>query len=250
MRASTPQTTKAKTGGPSNGTTRFFVPRCQANGDIAMLYTHPPEPSQLLRTRCRSARCGIALKVPTDNPRDAFCCESCKRTHYAFLCMVCETPITKGSRKRVVCWRSKCRHALQRHPEKYRLLLGHNAEKLASATTPRKIEKTAEMGQFAQENSTKSTPKTAQKSGRGLVVIASPTADFAPNQSRELPGQHRRLANNRSTQLDIDQTPLVPGQHHRRIPVSGCTEDQLVRDANYLLRSRGPSGWLENQSPE
>jgi hypothetical protein len=36
-----------------------------------------PLPPQVPHHHCRNARCGTALKVPVDNPRDAFCC-SCR----------------------------------------------------------------------------------------------------------------------------------------------------------------------------
>ena len=135
-----------------------------------MLYNHPADPLQL-RHRCRNPRCGGLLKNPTDDRRAAFCCEPCERAHFATRCIVCEAAIAKASRRRAVCWRSKCRHALQRHPEKYRLRVGQNAAKTISATP------TAGLGHNAQENSAKSTLKTGTKSGRAYRIIAGPAAD-------------------------------------------------------------------------
>jgi hypothetical protein len=60
---------------------------------------------------------------------------------------------------------------LQRHPEKYRLQVGHNAAKMAAASP------TAGLGHNAQENSAKSTLKTGTKSGRGYRYIAGPACD-------------------------------------------------------------------------
>jgi hypothetical protein len=132
-----------------------------------MLYNHPADPPQL-RHRCRNPRCGGLLKDPTDDRRAAFCCEPCERAHFATRCIVCEAAIAKASRRRAVCWRSKCRHALQRHPEQYRLRIGQNAAKTVPATP------TAGLGHNAQKNSTKSKPKTGSKSGRGWCVVAGP----------------------------------------------------------------------------
>ena len=135
-----------------------------------MLYNHPADPPQL-RHRCRNPRCGGLLKNPTDDRRAAFCCEPCERAHFATHCIVCEAAIAKVSRRRAVCWRSKCRHALQRHPEKYRLRVGQNAAKTVSATP------TAGLGHNAQENLAKSKLNTVTKSGRGYRIIAGPAVD-------------------------------------------------------------------------
>ena len=135
-----------------------------------MLYNHPAEPPQL-RHRCSNPRCGGLLKYPTDDRRAAFCCEHCERAHFATRCIVCEAAIAKASRRRAVCWRSKCRHALQRQPEKYRLRLGQNAAKPVSATP------TAGLGHNAQENPAKSKLKPGTKSGRAYRIIAGPAVD-------------------------------------------------------------------------
>jgi hypothetical protein len=135
-----------------------------------MLYNRQPDPPQV-RHHCRNSRCGGLLKNPTDDRRAAFCCGACERTHYGTRCIVCETAITKKSKRRAVCWRSQCRHALQRQPEKYRLRVGQNAAKTVSASP------TAGLGHNAQENSAKSTLKTGPKSGGGWRHIAGPEAD-------------------------------------------------------------------------
>lgn len=132
-----------------------------------MFYRITPLPPQV-RHRCRNVRCGGALKKPTDNPRDAFCCAICERAHYSTRCIVCEAAVTKKSKRRAVCWRSKCRHELQRHPEKYRLRLGQNAAKTASGTPP------AGLGHNAKETLAKTTLKTGAKIGRALRHVAGP----------------------------------------------------------------------------
>ena len=97
-----------------------------------MLYKEQPNPPQV-RQRCRNPRCGGKLKVPTDNPRDAFCCKACEARYYAVRCRVCEALFTRKTARRVVCWRSKCRYELKRHPDQYfgsrypSGLIAHNA---------------------------------------------------------------------------------------------------------------------------
>ena len=131
-----------------------------------MLFSPNLPPPQLPRTRCRNPRCGDILKNPVvDRRREA--------AHYATLCLVCKSAIGKKSRRCAVCWRSKCRHELQRHPEKYQLRLGHNGSK----TDPHCL--TAGLGQNAQENSTKSKLSPGLKSGRTWRVVAGP-ADLHP----------------------------------------------------------------------
>jgi len=157
-----------------------------------MLYNHPADPPQL-RRRCRNPRCGGLLKNPTDDRRAAFCCEPCARAHFATRCIVCEAAITKASRRRAVCWRSKCRHALQRHPGKYRLRVGQNAAKTVSATP------TAGLGHNAQENSAKSTLKTGTKLGRAYRIIAGPGADPINFENWPCPPKPRGVLIGRAT---------------------------------------------------
>ena len=166
-----PQPDRQAKGQPSNGPP-FSIP-CPSppsNGVHACcIIIYPPRHN--IRHRCRNLRCGSLLKNPTDDRMAAFCCEPCERAHFATRCIVCEAAIAKASRRRTVCWRSKCRHALQRHPGKYRLRVGQNAAKTVSAIP------TAGLGHNAQENSAKSTQKTSAKSGRGYRIIAGPAAD-------------------------------------------------------------------------
>ena len=115
-----------------------------------MFYTHTLDPPQV-RTRCRNPRCSERLKKPTPHPYGAFCCRSCERNYFATRCRVCGAAISKKSTRREVCWRSKCRHALQRSPE---LFFG--------ARYPR-----SGVGQNARKTSIKSSPKTGTESGRG-----------------------------------------------------------------------------------
>ena len=163
-----------------------------------MLYNPQPDPPQL-RHRCRNPRCGGLLKNPTDDRRAAFCCEPCERAHFATRCIVCEAAIAKASRRRAVCRRSKCRHALQRKPEKYRLRVGQNAAKTVSATP------TAGLGHNAQENSAKSTLKIGTNSGRAYRIIAGPGADpiNSGNWAAEAPPA-------------ADRANRAAGQRHRR----------------------------------
>jgi hypothetical protein len=126
-----------------------------------MLYREQPTPPQV-RHHCRNPRCANKLKIPADNPRDAFCGRGCERAFYNCRCRVCEQLLTRKTARRTVCWRSRCRHEFQRHPEQYFGLrypsrpVGHNAEK----------------------TSTKSNLKTGAKSGRGSRTAADPEAQL------------------------------------------------------------------------
>jgi hypothetical protein len=99
-----------------------------------MFYRQQPDPPQV-RHRCRNPRCGGKLSVPTEDRRAAFCCPKCEAAFYKVRCRVCEAVFSRKTVRRVVCWRSKCRHELQRHPERFALSatpiagLGHNGTK-------------------------------------------------------------------------------------------------------------------------
>jgi hypothetical protein len=92
------------------------------------------------RYYCRNPRCGLKLNQPADNPRDAFCCQGCFNSHYRSRCLVCERLIDHKTTRRQVCGRSKCRHELQRHRERFEgtrylaSVLGHNASRSAHFT--------------------------------------------------------------------------------------------------------------------
>ena len=73
------------------------------------MFNNLPSAPPQVRTRCRNTRCGAALKIPTDDRRAAFCCSTCERAHYGTRCIVCETAISKKSKRKAVCPRSKCR---------------------------------------------------------------------------------------------------------------------------------------------
>ena len=153
-----------------------------------MFHRHQSTPPQVVRTRCRNLRCGAKLQVPTDDRKVAFCCEACERTHFAFRCRVCEAALSRKTKRRNVCWRSHCRHELQRHPERYFGLrgLGCNTSKPGSATP------LPGLGHNAQENPAKSTLKTGAKSGRAFRIVAGP--DLHPVNLRippELPTPSR-----------------------------------------------------------
>ena len=177
-----------------------------------MLYNpQTPLPPQV-RHRCRNPRCGTALKVQADNPRDAFCCKGCERSFYNFHCLVCEQLLNKKSRRREICWRSRCRHELQRHPEKYRL----HASKTVAGTP------TAGLGHNALKTSAKSTLKTGyQIRSRvphcGRSRGRSPP-DQPPGRSRHAaPGEHRSRA---------DPAHHGAGQRRRRRPIPQRTAHQ------------------------
>ena len=187
-----------------------------------MLYNHPADPPQL-RHRCRNPRCGGLLKNPTDDRRAAFCCEPCERAHFATRCIVCEAAIAKASRRRAVCWRSKCRHALQRHPGKYRLRVGQNAAKTVSATP------TAGLGHNAQENSAKSTLKTGTKSGRGYRIIAGPAADpINFGNWPELPKPRKVLIGHTTPPVNVIGGYRFPDAP--KVDLSSAHADQAFRD--------------------
>ena len=116
-----------------------------------------PTPFQV-RHRCRNPRCGLKLKTPTTNLRDAFCCQSCRNSFYRSRCLVCEQPFDRKTERRLICKREKCRSEFRRHKERflgtrYRgSVLAHNA--------------------FGSAHST--GLKTGQKSGRALRKVAGP----------------------------------------------------------------------------
>jgi hypothetical protein len=125
-----------------------------------MLYSPQSDPP-LSRLRCRSPRCAGTLKTPAANPRDAFCRPSCERAFYGCRCRVCESLFTRKTKRRQVCWRTKCRYQFQHHPEDFfgsrysYSPIAHNEEK----------------------TSTKSIVKNGAKSGRAYRIIAGPAAD-------------------------------------------------------------------------
>ena len=112
-----------------------------------------------VRFHFRNPRCSLALKISTDNSRDAFCCRSCERRYYSFHCRVCEAAIPSGTSRKQVCGQSKCRYQFKRHPERFFGLryigsgIAHNA----------------------RANPIKIGVKSDGKSGRGWRIIAGPT---------------------------------------------------------------------------
>jgi hypothetical protein len=141
-----------------------------------MLYSEPPTIPQT-RLRCRHPRCGALLKTPAADPRDAFCRKSCEVGFYRVRCRVCEQLFSPKIRRRVVCWRARCRHEMQRHPERYFgsqfpcVDLAHNAKNPGGASP------IAGLVHNEENPLTKSRLNTAQKSGRGYRVVAGPAAD-------------------------------------------------------------------------
>jgi hypothetical protein len=111
-----------------------------------------------LRHRCRNPRCGVKLKAPIENARDAFCYPGCYESFYRSRCLVCERPFDRKTERKRVCNRSKCRHEFRRHPERFQptryraSVLDHNASGNARFTGL----------------------KTGQKSGRAWRKVAGP----------------------------------------------------------------------------
>jgi hypothetical protein len=122
-----------------------------------MLYRHQLNPPQV-RRRCRNPRCGAKLKAPTTDRRNAFCSKGCKVAYYNSRCLICENLFDRKTGRRVVCSRSKCRHQLERHPERFAL-----------SATP-----LAGVGHNASRNPIKSGLKIATKSGRPFRTVAGP----------------------------------------------------------------------------
>jgi hypothetical protein len=114
-----------------------------------MLYRHQIDPPQV-RHRCRNPRCSAQLKDPTTDRRNAFCCKGCEVAFYSARCRVCEALIFRKTSRRLVCERSKCRHELERHPERFAL-----------PATP-----IAELGPNASRKPIKTGTKISVKSGR------------------------------------------------------------------------------------
>jgi hypothetical protein len=83
--------------------------------------THATPTQQLIRHRCRNARCGGKLKTPADNLHRAFCCSGCHAAFYRNRCLVCETKLPSGGpANREVCRRAECRAELRKFPQRYR----------------------------------------------------------------------------------------------------------------------------------
>src|SRR5262249_11760272 len=85
-----------------------------------MLYNPDTTLRPLLRHRCRNPHCGAALREPTENRLDAFCCPGCFANFYRSRCLVCERPIAQKTKPRQICDRTKCRGEFRRHPERFR----------------------------------------------------------------------------------------------------------------------------------
>lgn len=139
------------------------------DGDFKVLYSrHPNNPLQGARHYCQNPKCGSILKIPTDNPRDAFCCRGCEEQFYNCRCRVCSQLFTRKTVRRAICGRSKCRHEWQRHREFYGLRLGHNRLKIAPGCI------TTSVGHNASRNPLKTGLKSDIKTGRGWRVVAGP----------------------------------------------------------------------------
>jgi hypothetical protein len=102
--------------------------------------TNIPPNSLQVRHRCRNPRCGLKLRKPTDNLRNAFCCHGCYFSFYRSRCIVCERSFERKTERRQVCGRRKCRNEFRRHREHYSStwypgsVLAHNASRSADKT--------------------------------------------------------------------------------------------------------------------
>jgi hypothetical protein len=145
----------------------------QGNRSRAMFYKQQSAPPQV-RFVCRNSLCGTKLKQPTDEHVDAFCCRTCERRFYSRHCRVCEALFDYKTVRRQVCGRSRCRHELERHPERYfggkfhPAKVGHSAKKQVGCSP------TPGLGHNARANPTKIGVQSGGKSGRGYVIIAGP----------------------------------------------------------------------------
>jgi hypothetical protein len=144
-----------------------------------MLYNSQSDAPQV-RHRCRNPHCGASLSPPAADKRNAFCCKACETGFYRSRCRVCESLFSPRTKRRQVCWRSRCRHELQRHPEQYfgsrpNAALGHNEEenpaKSAKSCCPLRR---APAGHNEEKNLAKSSLKNGTKSDRALRHVAGP----------------------------------------------------------------------------
>ena len=123
-----------------------------------MLYNPNTALRPLLRHHCRNPRCGAALREPTENRLDAFCCAGCFKNFYRSRCLVCERPISQKTKPRRVCDRQKCRAEFRRHSGR----LG-GTRYLASG-----------LSQISARNPVKSGIKNGSLADRPFRIIAGP----------------------------------------------------------------------------
>jgi hypothetical protein len=123
-----------------------------------MLYNPQTSRPQQPRHHCRNPRCGTALKVPADNPRDAFCCRGCEGQYYGRHCRVCGALFAHKTKRRIVCSRAKCRYQFKRHPEQF------FGDRYPSGP----------MAHNASKNPIKPGIKIGAKPGRAFRIVAGP----------------------------------------------------------------------------
>jgi hypothetical protein len=135
-------------------------------------YNQVPPPEQPVRHRCRNVRCGAKLKVPTDNPRRAFCCDGCVESYFRSRCLVCERPFhrARGAEHRRFC-RARCRVEFNRHPERFSAHPSHASSLLRGPSkTP-----------------IKDPGFRAPKSGRPFAQIAGPKLSLRSLELASIP---------------------------------------------------------------
>jgi len=108
-----------------------------------------------LRHRCRNPRCGLKLRRPTDNMRDAFCCSGCVTSYFRNRCVVCERAYERKAEHQWFC-RPKCKSEFRRHPERF---LGRWGAVLVLARSPVKTP-------------IKSAEKSGSEGGRAFRQVA------------------------------------------------------------------------------
>jgi hypothetical protein len=191
-----------------------------------MLYRHSPAPAQV-RLRCRNPRCAGYLKVPTENPRDAFCCRGCEGQYFATRCLVCEQLFSRKTSRRVVCSRAKCRYDFKRHPERF------SATRYPSA-------KSAHNGHGSP---TKPGIKNDAKPDRGFRRIAGPEAEAINFQNWPVPVAKPTLIKRDTPPVNIIGGYKFPGAPKIRLSPpapSGAPAGPIIGDdlATFLRRSR------------
>jgi hypothetical protein len=67
--------------------------------------------SELSSPRHYCRHCHGKLKIPTANPREAFCVGGCHRSFYRHRCLVCERKMPRNAEHQKVCYRAECKTA-------------------------------------------------------------------------------------------------------------------------------------------
>jgi hypothetical protein len=197
--------------------------------EIVMLLNPGLKIPQQVRFHCREARCGTALKVPTDNSRDV-CCKGCERQFYRRHCRVCEALFSPKTERRQVCSRAACRYQFKTNPEQF-----------YSARYPHKA-----VAHNASRSAQSTGFKSDDKSGRPLRVITGP-ANLDPINLRPLPANAAALQSGRlaSTIFKRNTPPFNVVGGHRfaaapAVSLSGRARGAEPRRGHAMNRPRRP----------